>query len=801
MRINLFPAREIQNCNAIKNNHINNGFALKKDVFVKNTPIAPAFKGSLEENISKLKSVGFNDENIAQLSKENINQIANLLSKKEIQTALKKESSGKNDLMSVQYLDENNINFFTSVIDNKKILNYLEKGKTNISEIVDFVTETDTNGVKKFLTTINNNEFETLIEENKINPVYDVSKFINLNTVQKNNLKELLNSGLTSYEALEIAELDDKDFAKAKELYRNEISANSIKNFVNLSPDLYGRVLELLQYNATETDITICLDMDEKIYPKALTLIKEGFSAIQSYRLASGDEETYEKALEYKYCGLSADGAYQISSLDNEAQKKALELAKNGMNTYNACFVAQTAFDDEYEKILELTKLGVEYYSIDKIAHCDDDTYRKTVNLIKSGIQNNCAFNLAQNSDEICNKIQTLINKDISKNAIIEFQNKFSNENYLEQINSYTDNGINIYDADNIITQPKINNLYNGFIENGYSEKQSSILANIKNIEEYNSDDVANLIDNISGFYNQDECPSTIISNFLKNNSGLDIKSFNKYLSAVDFQKLFDTVPAVKAYSKADFLKFINYHFKVKDIELNENSLKFCENFTDFIENNYINATEMDNILTIFPLTDRNLGEIPAGWINDSESNQNKKEIKNKVSNLFNEFRINRNPKVLEREMRNLLKKEVTVNEIASGDFGTTYKISVPNAVDTCLKLFFEIKDNTNPKYLIHGVLIEPQTAIFANNNSNEFVKTFMARVTNTKEKNGFILTQFLTGKTKPIETNTAKNNEYTFITNDTSKTHNKINGTIFDFGAVEVYKKDGTTANPTLKY
>lgn len=798
MKINLFSIKEVQNCNAIKNNKINNKFALKNDVFVKSTPIEPAFKGTLEENVSKLKSAGFKDFNISQLSEENIEQIVKLLDRNEIKTALKNEYICNSDLMSVKHLNKNNNNLFTSIVDDKKILNYLEKGKANISEIVDFVFDADVDDVKTFLATINNNEFEDLIEKNRIRPVYDVPRFIYLNKQQKNNLVELINSGLTSYEALQIAEFDGEKCEKAKELFEKGISAENVKNFVNLEENLYKRVIELTNCNATETDISICLDMDEEIYPKVFNLVKEGFSAFKSYVLANGDEKAYEKALEYKKCGLSADGAYQVCTMEPEQQKKVLELARNGMNTYNACFVATTAFDEDYDKILELTKLGVEYYAIDKIAHSEGTVYKKTVDLIKAGVPQNCAYNLAQNNDEIYEKILTLISKNIPQNAIIELQNKFSDKIYIDQINSYTDDSVNIYDADSVITKPEIQNLYNKFVDKGYNSKQSSILANIKNTEEYNCEDLATLIDKTDCFNNIEECPSKVISDFLVNNPNLDIKSFNEYLSKIDFEKLLELAPQVKNYSKSDFLKFANYHFSANDVNLDKKTLELCDDFTDFIKNNYINATEMDNILTVFPLTERNLGEIPAGWINDTDDKQDKNEIKNKVSQLFDEFRTNRNTNVLESEMRNLLKKDVKISEIASGDFGTTYKISVPNAVDTCLKIFFEMKDN-DPKYLIHGVLIEPQTAIFANNNSNEFVKTYMARVTNSKEKNGFILTQFLNRNIKPVETNTAKNNVYKFITNDTSKTHNKINGIVFDFGAVEVKKQDGTKANRTI--
>lgn len=800
MKINFFSVREIQNCNAVKNNYVNNKFVQNKDVFVKSTPIAPSFKGSLEENISRLKSFGFSNEEILKLSESNINRLINLLSKPEIQNALKNGTSYTSDLLSVEELNENKNNLFASITDNKKVLNYIEKGNTNISEIVEFVSFSDEEDTKKLLSIINGKKFEKLIESNKISPIYDLSKCINLNENQTDNLIELLNEGITGIDAISTAKFEGDEYERAKELYKKGISASNLKNFVSLDNNLYNRVLELIANNASEADLFICLDMDEKIYTKALTLIKEGFSAIQSYRLALGEKETYEKALEYKYNGLSPDGAYQICNLEKDEQNKAFELAKNGMNTFNACFIVKTALPNEYEKILELTKLGVEYYSIDKIIKTDDIIYQKTINLIKNGLESNTAYNLAQNDEETYEKVLLLLNKNVSQNAVSKLCSKLSNKDYINEINVFTDKNIHVYDADKIITDMKIKNLYNDFIVNGYSEIQSSILANIKNIENFNCEDVKNLIDNISNFYEKEEYPTEIISEYLNKNPKLDIKSFNEYISGIDFKKLFDFAPQIKNYSKSDFIKFANYHFYINDTKLNEHSLKFCDDFTHFIENNYINATEMDNILTIFPLTERNIGEIPSDWIDDNVNEQQMNEIRNKVSQLFNEFRINRNLKVLEREMRNLLKKEVKISEIASGNFGTTYKISMPNAIDTCLKIYFDIAGDS-AKYMIHGVLIEPQTAIFANNNSNEFVKTFLARVTNKKQKSGFILTQFLNGKIQPIKTNTDNNNIYDFIPNDTSRSHNKINGIIFDFGAVEVQKKDGTNANWTLKY
>ena len=110
---------------------------------------------------------------------------------------------------------------------------------------------------------------------------------------------------------------------------------------------------------------------------------------------------------------------------------------------------------------------------------------------------------------------------------------------------------------------------------------------------------------------------------------------------------------------------------------------------------------------------------------------------------------------------------------------------------DMCLKIFgedrnkfFEQNPNLNN---IHGQHIEVQTGLFVNQHSNDFVKMYFGKVSPINDSDGFLVTQFLSYDTEPVQTGGTNNNKYKIYSNDAFANHNIINGKIIDFGDVHV--------------
>ena len=138
--------------------------------------------------------------------------------------------------------------------------------------------------------------------------------------------------------------------------------------------------------------------------------------------------------------------------------------------------------------------------------------------------------------------------------------------------------------------------------------------------------------------------------------------------------------------------------------------------------------------------------------------------------------------------MSKILNKTVKVKRLGNGSYGTGYKISISGAIDTCLKIYYK---STKPyTYNVHGQHIEPQTAVFVNEQSNDFVKMFFGKLSPIGQQDGFIVTQFISKNTKPIQTGNSSKYIITTKDADIQMGCNSKNGKIIDFGAVEVMDK-----------
>ena len=269
------------------------------------------------------------------------------------------------------------------------------------------------------------------------------------------------------------------------------------------------------------------------------------------------------------------------------------------------------------------------------------------------------------------------------------------------------------------------------------------------------------------------------------NNTDLD--DFNNYISNIDFGKLKATAPRVKGFNGTETIKFADYHYKNGDTELNEDNLKLTDDFTEFLEENYISADNMEDILTIFPLTERNIGRLPDGWL-DKIPNEDRKSTTKKVYDIFTTFSQDRNCQTLKESLSETLNKRISVMELDSGVVGTGYRLFVKDGTDVVIKTFHKRPALESPK---HGRSIEPQMGIFLNNNSDEYVHMYCGRVCGENDKDGFLVTQYLDNWTTPITGR--KNPKYEITNSDANGDHNIINDKIIDFGEVEVIHQDGS--------
>ncbi len=281
------------------------------------------------------------------------------------------------------------------------------------------------------------------------------------------------------------------------------------------------------------------------------------------------------------------------------------------------------------------------------------------------------------------------------------------------------------------------------------------------------------------------------IAKFLNRNKDLDLNDFYNYFSSINRKDLIKLAPRVANYNHSELLMFLEYHYDNDRDHTNfaEEDLRLTNDFTTFLSENYVNANTMAKILAAFPLTDRNIGYLPEGW---TEKSGNDKNIKSKIEDIIDSFRVSGNMKSLEDKLSKVLNKSVNVERLGEGVYGTGYKISVENCEDVVLKIFH--KGNTQATQ-VHGRNIEPQAGIFINNNSDMFVHMYFGRVCGYNDMDGYLVTQYMGEGISDVKEG-HKNPEYIIESQDAWGHHNIINGKIIDYGATSVKRTDGSDPN-----
>ncbi len=287
------------------------------------------------------------------------------------------------------------------------------------------------------------------------------------------------------------------------------------------------------------------------------------------------------------------------------------------------------------------------------------------------------------------------------------------------------------------------------------------------------------------------------------------INKFCKYIDDFDFEKLHSICPATKNYSASQMLMLLDFYFKNDIREFSEETLKYKggKDLTKFLSKNYLNASNLEKFFSIFPLTDRKVGQIPREWLKNVPEEQ-KEEAVFRVYQAIADFqkiflKDDENIEEFSKKISQALNREIKIEKLDSGQFGTGYKISSDGLGALCLKIF----KNRSLKN-VHGQYDEVQTGLFVNKHSNAFVKEFFGKIATGAQTDGFLVTQFLDDSVKPKKTSRFSkgykiipkdiNNETVSLSSGASDLtkplsldrHNIKNGKIIDFGDVTITKK-----------
>lgn len=365
-------------------------------------------------------------------------------------------------------------------------------------------------------------------------------------------------------------------------------------------------------------------------------------------------------------------------------------------------------------------------------------------------------------------------------------------ENYSDdELNNFifgVQNNANIREMAKVICRKKFKDFEN-LINSGKDGKISATIANIQLLENYNISNLETIIEATKGFGNKGNkviVDSDIYDYFFRHLYENEIERCAKYAQKINFNEL--TQLLGREYSKDEILRFINHHAKFETpLPFTKENLTFKNDLTEFLSSNYVDAKALNDILTFYPQTSRNVGKIPEDWLDKIKCTpqEAKEQIYKAILEFSNSYTHNTNK--FGTELSVILGKNVKVKEIDEGEFGVGYLINIDGCKKTCLKIY---KTGTRAREdktsSVHGPYIEPQIALFANKHYGEdFAKMHFGNLghLDSNDNKAFMLVEFLeeNGRVKyPPDTKTGN-----YKNGDAWEEHNKINGIIYDFGAI----------------
>lgn len=470
-------------------------------------------------------------------------------------------------------------------------------------------------------------------------------------------------------------------------------------------------------------------------------------------------------------------------NLDALIDKRIKELQQRGVG-YNDIVKIGVLYEHQYQKLLFLLDKGVDSKDIGNFIGIDDEKCIKLVKLLKAGIASSQADTILQFSEKQFQVALMLIKSGATVEGVTYFALDYNKEK-REEIIDLIKQGVPFQIAKDCATLKSKKELFENFVNLGYDKLTSSIFTHsndIQNSDEKTQKSCADLIQSIRKHSKKSyDFPNRFID-FIKENFKYDgdLEDFNKYVNSINFDELFKTAPVMKKYSDTELLDFLETHYMRDCSDFSKEDLTF-NNLSEFLSQNYINAITLDKLLNSYPLTSRNIGEIPADWL---DKVRDKTKAQKEIYEAIFAFQHHKDEKSLADDLTRILNKKTNVKKLNSGAFGTGYKIEIENAITTALKIF-KPKNYTYGKSW-HGRNIEPQVALLVNNNSDKFVKMYFGCVCSKMQRDGFIVTQFLDNQTAAEQTHPSEKRKYKIELHDYNE-NNLIKGKIIDFGAIEV--------------
>ncbi len=276
------------------------------------------------------------------------------------------------------------------------------------------------------------------------------------------------------------------------------------------------------------------------------------------------------------------------------------------------------------------------------------------------------------------------------------------------------------------------------------------------------------------------------LHNCMVKNRIFNFSDFIDYIEQIDGKKLIEDFPTMQEYSSIEIIDFYTYHYAAGTKTFNAETLSLDKDFTTYLAKNYTDAYELTRLLNAYPLTSRNVGELPNGWL-DSISPEAKTQKANEVYDAITEFQKKEDLIQLTNSLKEILKKDVIIDHLGSGAIGSVYKISISGTEPVCLKIFYEGKEEYGVSR--HGQHIETQVALFANRHSNEFAHMYFGKVSGLNNDDGYMVTQFIEISTKPIQSASDTNSYYLKCADDHGG--NFIGQTCIDFGKLKIIKQN----------
>lgn len=299
------------------------------------------------------------------------------------------------------------------------------------------------------------------------------------------------------------------------------------------------------------------------------------------------------------------------------------------------------------------------------------------------------------------------------------------------------------------------------------------------------------LFEKFGSKFDTEEFDSKLQAYLIANKTG-NPDEFINYVKSQDFNKLTSIAPRVEEFEPEQLFEFFNYH-KSQGTELTPENLTYKGNLTHAFETNMTDYQSLSQILSRFPNTDRRVGHLPKEWINDVP----KSEQKDFVANIYQAFsnfasipKDERNVNNLATTLKSIFNKNVDVEQLGYGNFGTGYKISIEGSKPFVLKAFDEIKKENKYMKNIHGHTIEPQNALYSKGKGNDFADFYFGKVNDVYDKDGFMVNEFLPPKESKSQQRDLTIRRFDSSDVDRASGHNLRYGKIIDYGAMEITDK-----------